>query len=238
MKRGLFVSLEGGDASGKSTALPILSSLFTEALDASIHTTREPATPLPYSFTDLPVSDWRITSMAFALDRVVHSRELAQRIEAGETVVCDRYLLSNIANTIARALAAGGPGNSEADALAHLARVEMPACVPDVVIVLDAPDAVLDARIAAREREGKASAADVATWRGEMRRVYRESELVWMRFAAAWQRARQKAGDSTRDIIAGRRDWMMTRFFSVDTSGSAQETEQRLREVVGEVVNG
>ena len=196
MKRGLFVSLEGGDCVGKSTALPILADLFAREHSLLTYVTREPDTRLPYQHLLTPrgsEQDWRIIASAFALDRAVHSRSLLERLESGETVVCDRYLLSNIANTIARALAAG---QSEADALAHLARVELPACVPDAVIVLDAPDAVLDERIAAREREGKASAADVAEWRGEMRRVYRESELVWMRFGAAWERARRTAGAS------------------------------------------
>lgn len=231
---GKFVAICGPDCSGKSTYLAQLIAALSPA--HAILSTREPTASLP---SQAAHADWRIASAAYALDRAEHSRNvIVPALERGEHVLCDRYLLSNVANTVAQAVAGPG-GDSGWDAIRHLARVEQPAVLPDAVIVLDAPDAVLDARIAARVAQGKASAADVAAWRGEMRSVYRTAEMHWAwlgRNAAFLPHAPGADGTAARDAML--EAYARVRFYTVDTSGPAAETHERLMGIMGEVLDG
>lgn len=218
--RGKFVTIEGGDGSGKSERLAQLIAALSPA--HAILSTREPTARLP---SQAAHPDWRISSAAYALDRAEHSRNvIVPALERGEHVLCDRYLLSNVANTVARATDGATCGD---DVLQHLARIECPAAIPDAVIVLDAANAVLDERIAARG--GQASAADVASWRDMMRAVMRDAHYWW----GALSRRAQYLGRSPWAEAMGR-----THFYTVDTSGAAEETHARLLEIVGEVLNG
>lgn len=231
--RGKFVTIEGGDGSGKSTHLAQIIAALSPA--HAIISTREPTARLP---SQAAHPDWRISSAAYALDRAEHSRNvIVPALERGEHVLCDRYLLSNVANTVAQAVAGPG-GDSGWDAIRHLARVENPAVLPDAVIVLDAPDAVLDTRIAARVEQGKASAADVAAWRDEMRGAYRRAVKLWNQFGQLEATRATGSFDRTDAWWALYTPYRNTEFYAVDTSGAAEETHARLLEIVGEVLNG
>ena len=112
----MFIALEGTDGSGLSTQTERLSAWF-RAKGAPVHATKEPS-----------------GGPAGALARLA----LAHRLEAGVSVVCDRYLLSTYAYQ--------GLGLD----LAWLRAVNARARVPDLTVVVDVPVEVSVERMRAR----------------------------------------------------------------------------------------
>jgi dTMP kinase len=100
---GLFITLEGGDGSGKSTQ----SALLVEWLEKAGHTvlvTREPGgTDLGVELRELVLHrrgemDPRAEALIYAADRAHHIATMVRpALERGEVVVQDRYLDSSVA---------------------------------------------------------------------------------------------------------------------------------------------
>lgn len=97
--RGRFVTLEGIDGSGKSSALRRIATELGRQ-GTAVWATREE--------TDGPTGEWvrravserwppMATALLFAADRALHVGEIRRRLAAGEHVVCDRFLHSTIA---------------------------------------------------------------------------------------------------------------------------------------------
>ena len=142
-----FVVLEGGDGSGKSTqAARLVSQLRARGLVVS--ETFEPgATGAGAMVRELllhrrepiaPVTE----ALLMAADRAQHVVEqLAPALERGEWVVCDRYVPSSLVYQ-------GSVRGVGVEVVEDLNRVATAGIEPDVVIVLDVPEAT------ARERAG------------------------------------------------------------------------------------
>lgn len=98
MKKGVFVTLEGGEGSGKTTQLPLIAK-WLESLGREVVTTREPGgTPLGASIRalllrsggEVPVA--RAELMLYGADRAQHvQRVIAPALAEGKVVLCDRY---------------------------------------------------------------------------------------------------------------------------------------------------
>jgi dTMP kinase len=135
MAHGRFITLEGGEGTGKST----LASGLAQALSsrARIIVTREPGgAPGADAIRALLVSGeanrWSATEEAllFAAARLNHlTHTIKPALERGDWIVCDRYYDS----TRAYQVAAGGLKSETLDALNAL--IEAPA--PDLTLVLD-----------------------------------------------------------------------------------------------------
>lgn len=102
--RGLFIAFEGGDGAGKSTQAKLL----VAALETAGHTvllTREPGgTPIGEKIRSLVLEhdqgaiDPRTEALLFAAARAAHAAQVIQpALEAGTTVVTDRYIDSSVA---------------------------------------------------------------------------------------------------------------------------------------------
>jgi dTMP kinase len=92
---GEFIVVEGPDGAGTTTQ----SKRLAEELDA--YWTREPAgNKIGEKVDELISSDQyspETVALAFAADRMVHlEEEIIPKLEAGETVVCDRYYHSSL----------------------------------------------------------------------------------------------------------------------------------------------
>ena len=108
VKRGLFIVLEGPDGAGISTQTALLHSGLVQR-DMKAIATKEP-TNGPYRLDypagphaqagispDRQVGD-DVMALLYAADRLDHIRaDVVPRLEAGITVVCDRYRLSSYA---------------------------------------------------------------------------------------------------------------------------------------------
>ncbi|WP_350347425.1 dTMP kinase [Agromyces sp. G08B096] len=103
MSRGLFITLEGGDGSGKSTQAELLRDWLT-AEGRTVVRTREPGgTDVGVEIRELVLHhrgdiDPRAEALLYAADRAHHVATLVRpALARGEVVVQDRYLDSSVA---------------------------------------------------------------------------------------------------------------------------------------------
>ncbi|WP_234049889.1 MULTISPECIES: dTMP kinase [unclassified Xanthobacter] len=154
--RGWFITLEGGEGTGKSTQARLLAE-HLRARGWYVVETREPGgSPGAEAVRHVLLSGAaeplgpQVEALLFAAARADHVNSLiAPALAAGRIVVCDRFMDST-------RVYQGVVGQVDADLLQGLERV----CVrarPDLTLVLDVPPEVGLARAAAR---GKGAAAD------------------------------------------------------------------------------
>ncbi len=110
--KGLFLVLEGGDGAGKSSQVAMLAD-FLRRGGRKVQTLHFPrlqtrpygemiASYLRGEFGGLDQVDPRLAALLYALDRREAAKDLRDILNAGETLVADRYLFSNIAYQCAR----------------------------------------------------------------------------------------------------------------------------------------
>jgi dTMP kinase len=138
--RGIFVTLEGPDGSGKSSLLPRLADALRER-GFDVVTTREPgSTPLGERIRSLVLDTMpridrtgRADALLFAAARAQHVAEvIGPALARGALVVCDRYADSSLAY---QGVGSGVPLD-ELRAVQHFATGGL---VPDLTILLDLP---------------------------------------------------------------------------------------------------
>ena len=187
---GVFVVLEGGEGSGKSTQARILAERLRGEGREVIETLEPGGTARGARLRsvllddDTPL-DARAELLLLAADRAQHVAEMiTPALERGAVVVCDRYSPSTLVyQGVARGLGV--------DAVAEIDRFAAQGVVPDVVVVLDVPDAVALQRLPeARDRFERAGAA----FHAAVRAAYRDlaAERGWV----------VVAGDAALDAVA------------------------------------
>ncbi|MFT0762154.1 dTMP kinase [Actinomyces sp. F1_1611] len=136
LPRGMFIALEGGDGSGKTTQINLLRQRL-EAHGANVLTTFEPgATPLGHQLRELVMHgpedvDPRTEALLYAADRAYHVATMIRpALAAGTTVITDRYLDSSVAYQ------GIGRGLGE-QAIRDLSLWATDGLLPDAVIVLN-----------------------------------------------------------------------------------------------------
>jgi dTMP kinase len=138
--RGVFITLEGPDGSGKSSLLPRLADALRTG-GREIVTTREPgSTPLGERIRSLvldtePQIDrtGRADALLFAAARAQHVAEVIEpALDRGAIVVCDRYADSSLAY---QGVGSGVP----LDELRAVQRFATGGLNPDLTILLDLP---------------------------------------------------------------------------------------------------
>lgn len=143
MKRGMFIALEGGEGTGKTTQAHLLASAL-EALGHKVVETREPggtagAEAIRGLLLSPPGEGWgpRAEALLFAAARSDHVEKLIRpALHAGNWVVCDRFLDSS------RAYQGGAGGLGDAAILA-LHNFGSEGLRPDLTILIEvAPEAV------------------------------------------------------------------------------------------------
>jgi len=148
---GRFIALEGGEGAGKSTQARMLAQALRDR-GMEVLLTREPGgTPGAEAIRSLLLhpqgEGWGVEAEAllFAAARADHvAKAIRPALEAGHWVVCDRFLDSS------RAYQGGGGGMADGDLLA-LHRVGSGGLVPDLALLLEAPQEAVAARIARRD---------------------------------------------------------------------------------------
>ena len=153
MMPGRFIAFEGGEGMGKSTQARLLAE-FLRGEGRSVELTREPGgTPGAEAIRELllspPGEGWTLEAEAllFAAARADHvARKIRPAIEAGDWVICDRFLDSSRAYQGR----AGGMGD---DRVRTLHEIGSGGLVPDVTVVIDAPMGDVAARLVNRDGE-------------------------------------------------------------------------------------
>ena len=144
---GLFITLEGGDGSGKSTQIGLLSAYLTEQ-GRTVVESREPGgTELGVELRNIVLHRRghiapRAEALLYAADRAHNiATKVRPAIEAGSIVVQDRYLDSSIAYQ-------GAGRVLGADEVRTLNAWATEGLLPDLTILLDLDPAIGRARIA------------------------------------------------------------------------------------------
>jgi dTMP kinase len=155
--RGRFITFEGGEGTGKSTQARLLAEAL-RARGLGVVVTREPggtagAEVIRSLLLAPPGAGWgaEAEALLFAAARSDHVAQLIRpALARGEWVVCDRFVDSS------RAYQGGAGGLGDA-AIAALHQFGSGGLRPDLVVLLEADEALLAARL--RARDGDASDA-------------------------------------------------------------------------------
>jgi dTMP kinase len=177
MARGLFITLEGVEGSGKTTQAAILADgLGTEGRSAIV--THEPGgtragEAIRAIFLDPAVSLGVAAELLLVLaDRAQHVREkLRPALEAGEIVICDRYSDSTTAYQ-------GYARGFDLKLLADLNGLASDGLKPDLTIVLDLAAETGLERTRTRAKHGARGADRFESERAEFHRKVREGFLA------------------------------------------------------------
>lgn len=145
--RGVFVVVEGADASGKSTQARRLAERLRGAGRTVVETFEPGSTMLGAAVravvlgNDRGPVDERAEALLMAADRAQHTTEVIRpALDAGADVVCDRYVPSSLVyQGVARRLGV--------DAVEALSRWATRGLEPDLVLVLDIDDDTAAARV-------------------------------------------------------------------------------------------
>ena len=148
---GLFISFEGGEGCGKSTQIRRLSERL-QAAGRAIVQTREPGgTPLGEAVRTLLQHDKAGEGMAslaelflFSASRAQHVQEkILPALNAGQTVLCDRFLDSTTAYQ-------GAARKLDPAIVSTINQIAVGDTLPDLTILIDLPPAVGMTRVRAR----------------------------------------------------------------------------------------
>lgn len=159
MKRGRFISLEGGEGAGKSANLAFVRDWLQARLGVTVLLTREPGgTPVGEEIRRLFLQQDSLLPEAELLlmfaARVQHVRQvIAPALARGEWVLCDRFADASYAYQC------GGRGIAP-ERLAYLQDWLLDGLLPDLTLLLDTPPTVGKARA---HQRGEADRFDAET---------------------------------------------------------------------------
>jgi dTMP kinase len=196
--KGRFVTLEGGEGTGKSTQINALAARLA-ARGHEVVTTREPGgSPGAEAIRKLLLHEQHWTpeaeALLFAAARADHvARTIRPALEAGKWVLCDRFVDSSIAYQ-------GGAGGLGFEPVRALHRIGSHDFLPDRTLLLELPEGEADRRAKGRDAEG--------------------SDLIGGR-GADYHQGVAKAFRALAEAEPGR-------YRIVDASGSADEVTARL----------
>jgi len=209
-RRGRFITLEGPDGSGKTTAARDLAEWLRSRAEPTVLTGEPGGTPLGEEVRRLVLHerdvsddlDPRADALLFAAARAQHTaRVILPALERGDNVVCARYLDSSLAYQ-------GAAYGIEADEIRRLQRFATYDTLPDLTILVDVPVEVG----LARKRRGEWNRFEDT----EGARFFETVRNAYLAFAAAEPE----------------------RYRVVDGSGSVTDTDAAIRAVVEPIVFG
>jgi len=143
---GLFITLEGGDGSGKSTQAELLSAWLTDAGHTVVRTREPGGTDLGLELREIVLHRRgdiapRAEALLYAADRAHHiATKVRPALERGEVVIQDRYLDSSVAYQGAGRILDGVE-------VRNLSLWAAEGLLPDVTILLDLDESVGRARL-------------------------------------------------------------------------------------------
>ncbi|MCI8631232.1 MAG: dTMP kinase [Firmicutes bacterium] len=152
MKKGLFISIEGPDGSGKSTQISALKNYFEER-GVDVLLTREPGgTPISEKIREIILDknnkemDYMTEALLYAASRAQHVAQVIKpALTAGKIVICDRFIDSSIAYQ--------GYGRGLGDCVRVINEYAVRGCMPDVTFLLKVDPKVGKERINEDEQD-------------------------------------------------------------------------------------
>jgi dTMP kinase len=168
---GLFITLEGGDGTGKSTQSALLGEWFT-AQGREVVFTREPGgTDLGNELREIVLHSRghiapRAEALLYAADRAHHIATVVRpALERGAVVIQDRYLDSSVAYQ-------GAGRVLDPDEVRHVSMWATEGLVPDVTVVLDLDPAIGRDRLDAANKQFDRLEAEALDFHTRVREAY------------------------------------------------------------------
>lgn len=152
MSKGLFITIEGPDGSGKSTQIQFMREFF-EQNNLPCLFTREPGgTPIGEKLRGI-ILDKENSEMCdmteallYAASRAQHVEELIRpALEKGYIVICDRFIDSSIAYQ--------GYGRNLGDSVRVINEFAVNGCMPDLTFLMELDPSVGKSRILVEEQD-------------------------------------------------------------------------------------
>ena len=174
MRKGLFITVEGSDGSGKTTHMPFLEQLLTEA-GLTVIVTREPGgTRLGEALREILLHqpDYPMTGdtellLLFAA-RIEHLRQvILPATDAGKCVLCDRFTDATYAYQ-------GAGRGVDGKRIATLEEWAQDGYQPDLTVVFDVPVEVGVDRIRQRKARPDRFERESHEFRESVRRAYHQ----------------------------------------------------------------
>lgn len=152
MKKGIFISIEGPDGSGKSTQIENIKQFFSDK-NIDMVFTREPGgTAIGERIRDIILDknckemSYMAEAMLYAASRAQHVEEVIKpALEAGKIVMCDRFVDSSIAYQ--------GYGRKLGEAVAIINSFAIGNCIPDITFLLKLDPSIGRGRIKASDQD-------------------------------------------------------------------------------------
>lgn len=143
----MFITLDGIDGGGKSTQIQLLASWLT-AQGYRVQTHRDPgSTKLGTAVReillhreDIPLANTTEMLLYMAARAQLVSENIRPALQAGETIVCDRFLLANVVYQ-------GSAGGLDVEDLWRVGQIATAGCMPELTIVLDIDPEIAASRI-------------------------------------------------------------------------------------------
>ena len=135
MKKGIFISIEGPDGSGKSTQIENIKAFFADK-NIDIVFTREPGgTPIGERIRKI-ILDNNCSEMCDMTEALLYAASRAQHVhdvikpalESGKVVVCDRFVDSSLAYQ--------GYGRGLGESVLTINTLAIDGCLPDVTFLM------------------------------------------------------------------------------------------------------
>jgi dTMP kinase len=143
----MFITLDGIDGGGKSTQIELLANWLTSQ-GHRVQTHRDPgSTKLGTAVReillhreDIPLANTTEMLLYMAARAQLVAENIRPALDAGWTIVCDRFLLANVVYQ-------GSAGGLDVDALWQVGKIATEGCLPNVTIVLDIDPQIAATRI-------------------------------------------------------------------------------------------
>ncbi|QHI73990.1 dTMP kinase [Aminipila terrae] len=152
MKRGLFISIEGPDGSGKSTQIRLLKEYLSKNGRQAILTREPGGTIISEKIREIILDkkyiemDPMTEALLYAASRCQHVAEVIKpALEEGKTVICDRFVDSSIAYQ--------GYGRQLGEAVRIINEYAVAGCMPDITFLLKVEPSVGKKRIREEEQD-------------------------------------------------------------------------------------
>jgi len=149
MRKGFFISFEGGEGTGKSTQVRLLANKLSERGD-HVYITREPGgTEISEKIRDILKSSPSIDSITelllmFAARREHFAKAILPRLKQGHIVICDRFYDSSLVYQ-------GILKKISIEQIMHLKTMTLGDFEPDFTIILDIPSDIAKERTTRRQ---------------------------------------------------------------------------------------
>lgn len=152
MTRGLFISIEGPDGSGKSTQIKKITEYLNKKGYETV-LTREPGGTVISEKIRSVILDKAHSEMAYMTEALLYAASRAQHVEEvikpalaeGKIVICDRFVDSSIAYQ--------GCGRKLGEAVEIINRFAVDGCMPDITFLFKLPPSEGKKRIKEDEQD-------------------------------------------------------------------------------------